>query len=553
MLDVLEGLTPADLGFDPEQFPDFRQLQLEGIEQAVYGEQRVQALCMPTGCGKTLLASAVHKLTGWRTAMITPLKGHQDQMAAQFSKVGLCDIRGKTNYQCQDQANLTCRDGQKIGCRYFARDSSSSCVYDQVKRKAKNNPWVAANFSYWLNVNDKANGIERSEKEGRPNPFECLIVDEAHLAPNILADYLAVYIYEKELKEMLGVDGLQSDSIQEWKRFAAEQHREADIQLENMERILLTRGSRASKKELEHAARLESLVDKLEKIKDTNEKDWVCEYREGGRYGRSWEFEVIWPGLYAEQYLFVGIPRVILMSATLRPKTLGLLGVKKENYDFREWPRVFPAGRNPLYYYPVKGEDGKVIRLNYKSDDTDLRAMVEWIDQILDQRMDRKGIVHTVSYSRQTYLMEHSRHRNRMMGNTADPESGTASDICEAFKRMQDNAVLVSPSFGTGWDFPGSTCEFIIAPKIPFPNGKSKVMKARKDRDESYLNYIAMQELVQGAGRGMRSADDRCEFFLLDGGWNWFVGQNRSLAPRWFADSVKTVNGVPEAPEKLRR
>ena len=548
---MLEGLTPSDLGFDPVQFPSYRPIQLEAIEQAAYGDKRVQGLCAPTGCGKSLVATTIQRLTGWRTAITTPLKGHQDQYGENFESIGLCDIRGKTNYQCQDRRDLTCRDGQRVGCRYFAKDSSSACVYDQVKRKVKNKDLVCANFSYWLNVNDKAHGLERGKNEG-PNPFECLVVDEAHQAPFILADYLAVHLYEKELKEMLGVDVLRSDSISDWKKYAAEQYREADLQLENMERILLCKGRSASSKELEHTSRLESLVDKLEKILDTNEKDWVCEYQEGGKYGRSWKFDVIWPGMYAERYLFLGIPRIVLMSATLRPKTLGLLGLRKDDYDFREWPRIFPANRHPILYAPARDAAGKSIRINYKTEDTDLRLWVDWIDMILDGRQDRKGIIHSVSYQRQEYLMQHSRYRSSMVGNTADPESGRASDICEEFKNSKPPKTLVSPSFSTGWDFPGSTCEYIIVPKIPFPNGKSKIMQARKERDESYLSYIAMQELVQACGRGMRSMDDRCECLILDANWGWFVQQNRGLAPRWFVDSVRTVSQAPQAPEKLK-
>lgn len=549
---TLTGLVPSDL--ELKGFKEYRQIQLEAIEQVLGGSQRFQALALPTGAGKSLVAASIQKLTGWRTVVLTSTKGLQAQYLSDFEKAGLRDIRGKNNYPCQDRrlpGELSCRDGQRVGCNLYEKTLNSACLYDQIRRKAKVGNLVCTNYAYWLNVNDKANGLEKTQAEGEPNPFECLILDEAHRASDEVANYLAVSLYEKELKEMLGVDGIDTDDVVKWKKFAAEIYVEADLQLSNMERILLTKGASATSRELEHASRLESLIGKLDTIRDTDE-DWVCEYREGTKWGRSWEFDPVWPGKYAEKYLFTNIPKVVLMSATLRPKTMGLLGVKREDYEFREWSRIFPTNRNPIYYLPVKDSAGKVLRVSYRSSDEDLRLLVEQLDKIIDERLDRKILVHSVSYQRQQYLMTHSRHRGLMVGNTSEPDSDTAADVCESFKKMRAPAILVSPSFGTGWDFAGESCELILIPKIPFPNGKSKVLRARKERDESYLNYMAMQELVQASGRGMRSFDDRCEVIICDGSLSWFLAQNRSLAPRWFADSIRTVNRIPALPEKLK-
>jgi Rad3-related DNA helicase len=239
------------------------------------------------------------------------------------------------------------------------------------------------------------------------------------------------------------------------------------------------------------------------------------------------------------------------MSATLRPKTLGLLGVGKEHYEFKEWQRIFPAHRHPIYSIPARYQD-KDVRIDRRTTEEQMHAWVEHIDKIIEGRLDRKGIIQTVSYDRQKYLFEHSRHSQHFIGNTNDPDSETASQIADAFRRSRAPQVLVSPSFATGWDFPGEGCEYVIVCKVPFKPNQGKVQKAREERDKQYGAYLAMIDLVQSAGRGMRSADDRCEVFVVDGHLSWFLHQNSSLAPQWFVHGVRKMAEIPKAAEKLK-
>ena len=86
---------------------------------------------------------------------------------------------------------------------------------------------------------------------------------------------------------------------------------------------------------------------------------------------------------------------------------------------------------------------------------------------------------------------------------------------------------------------------------MPFPDTRSAIMKARREEDKDYTMYIAMQELVQMAGRGMRAADDRHEVLLVDDQADWFLQKYRHFAPEWFMDSYKRVRNVLSPPEKL--
>jgi len=97
---------------------------------------------------------------------------------------------------------------------------------------------------------------------------------------------------------------------------------------------------------------------------------------------------------------------------------------------------------------------------------------------------------------------------------------------------------MVSPAISSGWDFPYSDCELVIIIKVPWPDSQSSVMKRRNELDKRWKDAIAMETIVQVAGRGMRAVDDRCEVFVLDDMWTWFSRKNRDLAPQWFWDRV---------------
>lgn len=552
-LSILEGYKPSDLGLtdydayrtDPSTG---REVQLEVIEFAAYCEKRVCGPSVPTGIGKTLIAMSVAKLTGKRTVFLTATKGLQDQYAREGARYGLTDIRGRGNYQCGDYANLDCKGGMSMGCRYA---NGNGCEYERKKAEARNKEMLVANYAYWFNVNDLANGLQRTDAEAEifgENPVELLVLDEGHEAPNLLADYLACRVYEGEVKRWVDPRELTED-IGAWKRFAVEHVKDLDAEIRTTGMELVHLGRKATKQQVDVLHGLEKLRSKLVRISGMQD-DWVLDAKVGTRYGRMWAFDVIWPGRYAEQYLFCSVPKVVVMSATLRPKTLGLLGVRKEDYEFKEWARIFPANRHPIYNSPAR-YDGKDVRVDRKITDVQLRAWVEHIDCIIDGRTDRKGIIQTVSYDRQKYLMEHSRHTGIMLGNTQDPDSETASEIADVYKKSKVPCVLVSPSFSTGWDFPGEYCEYIVICKVPFKPNQGKVQKAREMRDKQYGAYLAMIEMVQGAGRGMRSAEDRCEVFVVDGHMGWFLSQNGSLAPDWFVKAVRKVAEIPRAPEKL--
>jgi Rad3-related DNA helicase len=135
-----------------------------------------------------------------------------------------------------------------------------------------------------------------------------------------------------------------------------------------------------------------------------------------------------------------------------------------------------------------------------------------------------------------------------IVNGAADPDSQTAHQAYDRFLLCGPGAVLVSPSFSTGWDFKWDLAEWQILSKIAFPDTRGKVMQRRCADDRTYSNYIAAQDLQQSAGRIVRSEEDRGMTLIIDDSWSWFG----SIASEFLAKSFK-VRREDELPRPLEK
>jgi len=546
---------PCDLGA-PDKFTQWREHQDTAVDDGVNSESRFIVQAMPTGSGKSLNYIVQALVSGLRTCILTSTKGLQDQLVRDFKSTGLVDIRGKRNYQCLE-CTLYNDDGVKqevtvdMGPCAFGKScdrkwnkhkdsdgyvtyippnpNKEPCPYYDLLHKLRNQPdkypLVVTNFSMWMSINKYTEGM---------GDFDLLVLDEAHNAPSELASFLGVEINSYETDAMLQTDMPQYTDMEQWKLWAVNQ-------LVNVEGKLSTlfedRGSDKSFfGALKFGRKLKALQNKLQALA-TAQGSWAVEHTQKGRVVK---FDVVWPFDYSEKYLFMKIPKVLLTSATVRPKTCHLLGIDSDKLDFKEYPHTFPKETRPVMYIPT-------VRLNYRTGDNDLKIWVSRIDNIIRTRKDRKGIIHTISYKRRNFLM--SRTKNPVMMISHDTKD--RDKVIKQFKESTEPLILVSPSVTTGFDFPYTECEYQIIGKVPWPDVSTAVMKARHEQDDQYLNYIAMQDLVQAAGRGTRAKDDQCEIFVIDDNFWWFIWRNKEHCPQWFLETVRKEITIPQPLEKL--
>jgi len=516
---------PQSLNF-PDWFTEFRPAQSEAISFAVESDKRFTAIGAPPGVGKTGIAWALCNLLPGTKVVLTATLGLEDQATTEYGPVGLVDMRGRSNFPCWEGG--TCEDGLRLNCSNKGED----CPYTQQFIEWCNSETRITNYAWWLAVMSKPG----------PKKFipDVLILDEAGLADEWLARSLNFRITEKELREIGVKLQYKGEDCGMWAAASEWLQDQANIHLIGV-RTKITQMEKGRRAQLAGDLRkAESIADRVARLAGIEDTNWIVELEEGNNEGRVWKFECVWPGQYRER-LFQNIPRVVLLSATLRPKTLNLLGIKSTDRKFREWPRQFPIKNGPVIWIPTTRVTSKMTPENRD----------KWLDRIVEicrARSDRRGIIHSVSYARAKEITERLRREGFwvQMNGANDPETASARDAFERFKAGPPNAILCSPSFGTGWDFKGKLAEYQIIAKIPLKDMRSRVMKARRERDSGYEDYMAAQDLVQACGRPVRSDDDRGETLIVDdtlAGW-WFRKAEEHF-PRWW--KYRREDQVPKA------
>ena len=509
--------APIDLGL-PEKFRRWRSGQVRAIVDMVDYRDRFLTQIQPTGSGKSLCYVTAAMLRGGRTLILTSLKGLQDQLLRDFSdEPGLVAVKGKSAYTCprtkQSCEWAPCNFGQ-----FCRQRREGGCPYYDAIRKAAASDTVVANYSFW-----------HSHKKNPLGEFDLLVCDEAHNAVNHLVDSLAARITKKSLKATTIKWPEKADNFWTWARYA---HDTIDQTIKDK---LKEYGAAISGLASDKFKHLHNLKMKLKTLTEQDPKQWVIEY-----FSDHITYDPLWPPEFAEEMLFKKIPTVLLTSATMGASTLRMLGIPDTGARTIEYPSYFPISRRPTYYIPT-------VRVDYRISNLGYNLWCNRIDQIIGGRLDRKGIVHTVSYDRRNRVTRVSEYSPFFYTH----ESRGMIESLRKFRAAPTPAVLCSPSVVTGWDFPYEQCEYQIIGKIPFPDARRKVDKERREKDPEYHCCMAMQNLVQTCGRGMRYPDDQCENMIIDDHFAWFVRKYEKFAPKWWLDAVQTARTIPVPPKRL--
>lgn len=463
------------------QLSPFGQGEYFGFQLDGDGRYLLGDFTVTHNSGKSLGYVGTALITQERTLILTSTKALQDQIAGDFSTVGIADLRGRSNYKCRMSKSMTCEEGKHAGCQH---SKTTACPHKCAQEVAKSSRIVVTNYACWMANNLFGEGLGK---------FDALVLDEAHSAPDEVCNQIGVEITTEEAYGMLNSAFPEQEEGLVWRDWAmglvakAESERQAIAQF-----IAQTGDGRVSL--IRDLQRWASLARKLTLVAGMA-GPWVVEASK-----RGYRLDPLWPSQYAERVLFAGIPKIYSYSATVTPKTLHLMGVRPDELEYYEYASVFPPRRSPVYRIPTCKVDRHM----------DASAKALWlsrIDQIVSRRRDRKGIIHCVSYQRRDEILKGCESSDCMVGHT--PED-TASTL-DWFRASQPPLVLVSPAVTTGYDFPGSDCEYQIIAKVPFPDSRAKIMQARSKADRLYIPYLTVQSLIQSTGRGMRYPEDRCE------------------------------------------
>ena len=548
-------LPPPNLIGAPARYSRWRLMQAESVLAAADSPKRFIIQGAPTGFGKSLAYVSQAILTDARCAILTSTKALQSQLLSDFAESGLIEIRGLNSYECVEgiptgKFGDVRREGYRADrglpmmcdeapCQAgaFCPKREGGCSYYDAYRKSTmaGSRLIVTNYAYWMSIHKFGEGL---------GVFDLLVLDEAHNAVDELGGFVGTELRPGEVERVLAGSALAPGADQaDWKSWAGYWRVEAAHAIDTIRASIKESertggertGERLSYGALRRARDLKKLQHKLDTIAGMS-GDWIIDYTEDNRGRPTTRFEPVWPGEYAESVLFRGIPKVVMVSATVRPETAQKLNIDPANVDFKEYPSSIPVANRPIVFTPA-------AHMNRNSAGAGKREWSTRMDQIIARRLDRKGIIHTVSYSRAREVYAGSEYKEMLLIH----DSTNTQEAIERFKKSTKPLVLVSPVLDTGLDFLYELAEYQIIAKVPFPVTVDKIVKARMERDKGYRDYVTIIKLVQMVGRICRADDDRGETLIVDSDFGWWFNKVRHHCPRWFVEAVRyeQVLGIP--------
>lgn len=488
--------TPSQFGL-PSKFESFRiypsgDTQYNTVEQIVLSKSRFIKLRAGTGTGKSLIYTLAALLEEQRALILTPTKGLQDQLYDDFHSIGLTDLKGMSNYPCKSlQPNGEFYTGTRgncdIGPCLFGSDCSvkNQCKYfgaGGALEKVKNSNLVQMNYHKWMS----------STNWSMFNTFDVLICDEVHRAMDILHGFCIVSLNSNWLKTELNMN-LPSEIDNDWCE-------------ESISRAESLRESSTDYKEKLVISKLIASIDRL----TTKDVTWIKELTKEGM-----NLLPVWVDKFAEQYFYRGIPKIVLVSATVDDKTLQYIGVRKCSEVIVE--PIFPSERHPVIWFK---KSGPMSPVNVKKDmsEKNLNKWVGQMDDVIDSRLMIKITILTVSYRWAKEIIQRSRYNRFMVIH----DKHTTKSALKEFKEASTPSILVSPVVGEGIDFSYDLMRVLFIAKLPFFYTGTSLVQARLKDDVSYSDFTVGKILIQNFGRNMRAKDDYGEVFIFDSNWDWF-------------------------------
>lgn len=149
----------------------------------------------------------------------------------------------------------------------------------------------------------------------------------------------------------------------------------------------------------------------------------------------------------------------------------------------------------------------------------------------------KTGIIHAVSNKYRDEVLTNSKWRAMMTVQAEEHEARVKQGL---------PSVIVSANMTEGWDGLDGQCRFVIMPKVPYPNLGDKRTALRMKEDPRSYDWRALVAVVQGAGRGVRHAQDYADTWILDKNWGDQLYRKRhNWLPVSFQDAYHHNVGLP--------
>lgn len=440
---------------------------------------------------------------------LTITRSLQDQYQGLFNDSSL--LKGKSNYQCQvnidvDVENAPCLLAPKLKEECWTKNL---CPYYNARNKALTDRFGVLNYKMFLTLPSHVK---------RKNFIVC---DEASELEDEIVKHFSVFIDPDKLK-LLGVKipYLYSADMAETYKWlniimvGIGEHIEQLTEKHNSKHTALNINDKIKLNYFRNLHRTLNLIDET-----WSQCEYICQ-----RDGKTVKILPLKVDVLSK-YIFDYGENVLLMSATIVDhksfaQTLGI-----EEYKYIEVDSTFDSSKAPIY---VSLQN----KLNKGNMEKMLPKVLDQVQAICEGHKNDKGIIHTHTMQITQYLQKHLKDSRFLI---RDAESRN-EDILSKHTKSDEPTVIVSPSMTFGVDLKDSLARFQIIVKSAFlPLGDIRV-KRLFDEDKIWYTNKMLINLVQSCGRGIRSKDDYCVTYILDGAAGEVVLANKHKLPKHFID-----------------
>ena len=436
----------------------------------------------------------------------------------------------------------------------------NECSYYKDRDKAMVSQNAVSTFDYFMYGIYSA--LKRSETNGDELQYDgdeeattwqirdILTIDEAHSLPNKLVDFFTITVSERTLPGF--PRDLLLKKIEEIKR-NLKSGENFSVKVSNEFGVMLTEYMNLQDHEMAYLKDLaeNSSDDAIEVEYQGNQIPLEDAIRKHKKFLYKLKFvrssvdskvEFVYhsddTGIYLKPYsakaymetLWGMFDHILLSSATFFDVETYLadLGLEKYSWKLIDVPSSFDSVNGPIM-------TASNLYLNRKNFDVTTPQVIKKVDEIIEQHPNERGLVHCFSGTYRSAIMKESQQKERLITH----DSFNRTEILKNFtSTTEGNKVLVSVNMGEGVDLKDDLARFQIIVKAPFLPIGDPWIALHKERSERWYKAQTIIELMQMAGRVVRSKEDYGVTYIIDrNAWN-LLEQNRNLLPSWFVQRM---------------
>lgn len=541
---IIEKHFPYDT-FNPGQY---RAIE-ESVKSILKGTPHTILSC-PTGVGKSVIAITVHNVVNelksrfgpTETVVLATTKGLQDQYNKDFPK--LLDLKGKSNYFC----HYNIKEGYNSP-KCVEKIKSNMCSKEKCQYVLTRDTWKAHEGSKTTN---SAMMVASRNLIPTESPIDLIIVDECHEIDKVIisqssikfnindypeagkyyTDFLNTYAkWIRTFKEVYPTEGafnmmlrMQDNVREDLQLFYSNMHKVSS----NVEKTMTQ--NPGDYKWVIISNELNDLLDKLDYFASDiwAGLEWIMDIEYSDTGEETLVFKPIKSsGALSRIRLFNKAECFLHMSATI-----GGFDTYCENLGIDKSKATIIEIDNPI---EVERRKVLLANLTQMNRNTPVKDIINAIEPIIRSETGN-GIIHTVSFKLANdiyYNMPYDIKKRMVVSNNR-------KEIMELLARESD-AIVLSPSVETGYDFKDDLARWQIIAKVPFLNLGDNYTKTRLNKSNKWYTREAILRIVQSCGRIVRGLNDRGTTYIIDENILRLITENTDMFPEWWLHALDMI------------